>query len=150
MSSTAAVGVTRYRIGLVLVVIAVLASWLEPLVSPHVPLVAARRVLIGALADGMVLVGLFVLGGDFWDKVRALFVHDARVVGASSPVAPAGAALEAVQVGWRFYLGAAIFVAAFAAWLLVPAASAAGWSASRWQASRAASSSPTSSGCSPR
>jgi hypothetical protein len=25
------------------------------------------------------LISLFVLGGDFWDKVRALFVHDARV-----------------------------------------------------------------------
>jgi hypothetical protein len=23
---------------------------------------------------------LFVLGGDFWDKLRALFVHEARVV----------------------------------------------------------------------
>ena len=131
MSSTAAVGVTRYRIGLVLILLAALASWLEPLVSPHVPLVAARRALIGALADGMALVGLFVLGGDFWDKVRALFVHDSRVAVDSSPGAPASAALEPVQVGWRFYLGAAIFVAAFAAWLLVPAASAAGWSASK-------------------
>jgi len=26
---------------------------------------------------------LFVLGGDFWDKVRALFLHDARVVSPS-------------------------------------------------------------------
>jgi hypothetical protein len=23
---------------------------------------------------------LFVLGGDFWDNVRALFLHDARVI----------------------------------------------------------------------
>ena len=129
--STPAVGVARYRIGLVLIVLAALASWLEPLVAPHVPMVAARRVLIGALADGLVLVGLFVVGGEFWDKVRALFVHDARVTVDSAPVSPVGAALEPVQVGWRFYLGAAIFVAAFAAWLLVPAASAAGWSTSQ-------------------
>jgi hypothetical protein len=27
----------------------------------------------------MFVASLFVLGGDFWDKVRALFVHDARV-----------------------------------------------------------------------
>jgi hypothetical protein len=66
----------RYRIGLVLLIIAVLVSWLEPLVSPHFPEIAARRVLIGALADGVVLVSLFVLDGEFWDKVHALFVHN--------------------------------------------------------------------------
>jgi hypothetical protein len=27
----------------------------------------------------MFVASLFVLGGDFWDKVRALFVYDARV-----------------------------------------------------------------------
>jgi hypothetical protein len=70
-----------------------------------------------------------VLGGAFWDKVHALFVHDARVV----PGTPAAAAApaEAVQVGTRFYVGAAIFLGALAMWLLVPAASAAGWSASQ-------------------
>ena len=129
-ASASPVGVTRYRIGLVLLTIAVIVSWLEPLVSPHVPEIQARRVLIGTFADGMALISLFVLGGVFWDKVRALFVHDARVV-ADSPTAGGAAAPEEVQVGWRFYLGAAIFVCAFAAWLLVPAASAAGWSTAR-------------------
>ncbi len=127
--SQEAVGAMRYRAGLALLVISVLTSWLEPLLSPHMPALEARRILIGTLADGLVLVGLFVLGGEFWDKVRALFVHDAHVVAAAPAAAPAAA--EAVQVGFRFYLGAAIFVAAFAAWLLVPAASAAGWSASQ-------------------
>jgi hypothetical protein len=28
----------------------------------------------------MSLSSLFVLGGDFWDKVRALFIYDARAV----------------------------------------------------------------------
>jgi len=129
--SLSPVSVMRYRIGLVLLAIPVIVSWLEPLVSPHVPEIEARRVLIGGIADGMMLISLFVLGGEFWDKVHALFVHNARVV-ADIPAAGAVAAVpEAVQVGWRFYLGAAIFVAAFAAWLLVPAASAAGWSASK-------------------
>jgi hypothetical protein len=27
----------------------------------------------------LLISSLFVLGGDFWDKVRALFVHAARV-----------------------------------------------------------------------
>jgi hypothetical protein len=32
------------------------------------------------LGDAMMLVSLFVLGGEFWDKLRALFVHRARAV----------------------------------------------------------------------
>jgi hypothetical protein len=28
----------------------------------------------------VLLISLFVLGGDFWDKLRALFVHSARAV----------------------------------------------------------------------
>ena len=28
---------------------------------------------------GLLLASLFVLGGDFWDKVRSLFIHDAEV-----------------------------------------------------------------------
>ena len=79
------VGLTRYRTGLVLLLVAMLVSWLEPLVSPHFPAIEARRVLIGTLADALVLVGLFVLGGEFWDKFHALFVHDARVVPDSVP-----------------------------------------------------------------
>ncbi len=124
-----AVGVGRYRWGLLLLVLSVLTSWIEPLLSPHFPFLANRRIAIGTLADGMVLVSLFVLGGAFWDKVRALFVHDARVVPATP--AAAAAASDAVQVGTRFYVGAAIFLGSLSLWFLVPAASAAGWSASK-------------------
>lgn len=123
------VGLNRYRIGLVLLVLSVLTSWIEPLLSPHFPVLESRKIPIGMLADGMVLVSLFVLGGAFWDKVRALFVHDARVV--PTHTAAAVAATETVQVGTRFYVGAAIFLGSLAMWLLVPAASAAGWSASQ-------------------
>lgn len=121
------VGLTRYRIGLVLLFIPVIVSWLEPLISPRVPEIEARRVLIGTLADALVLIGLFVLGGEFWDKLHALFVHNASVV--PEPTPPGGAPVTApLQADWRFYLGAAIFIGALSSWLLVPAASAAGWS----------------------
>lgn len=126
----AAVGVTRYRIGMVLILIAVLVSWLEPFVSPSFPEIAARRVLIGALADAFVLVGLCVLGGEFWDKVHALFVHDARVV-ADAPAGAEAAPTEAVKVGWRFYVGVALLMCAVLSWGLIPAASAAGWSTAK-------------------
>jgi hypothetical protein len=126
----AAVRVTRYRIGMVMILIAILVSWIEPFVSPSFPDIAARRVLIGALADALVLVGLCVLGGEFWDKVRALFVHNARVVADAS--AGAGAApAEAVKIGWRFYVGVALLMCTLLSWGLIPAASAAGWSTAK-------------------
>ena len=101
------VGVGRYRIGLVLLSLGVLVSWIEPLVSPGHPAVAARRVLIGTLADGVVLASLFVLGAGFWDKVHALFVREARVV------AVPGRAIEPILVTWRFYTGVAVIVLSF-------------------------------------
>jgi len=90
----------------------------------------SRYLLMQSLLNGTygcaVSLGLFVLGGEFWDKVHALFVHDAKVVQsvtveASGPAAP-------VQVGARFYIGAAIFAMGLLIWGLVPLASAAGWS----------------------
>lgn len=122
----AAVTATRYWVGFLLVIIAILVSWLEPLVSPRFPDIAARRVLIGGLADASVLIGLCVLGGAFWDKLHALFVHDARVVAdtTSGVAAPA----DAVQVGWRFYVGVAFLSCIVLDWGLIPMASAAGWS----------------------
>jgi hypothetical protein len=29
--------------------------------------------------DILFVAGLFVIGGDFWDKIRSLFVHDSEV-----------------------------------------------------------------------
>lgn len=121
----AAVGLTRYRIGAVLALISILVSWLEPVLSPRFPEIAQRRVLIGALADGLALVGLCVLGGEFWDKFHALFVHDARVV---PDPAKGPREAQAVRVTWRFYAGAAMLACVVLDWGLIPLASAAGWS----------------------
>ena len=38
------------------------------------------RVIISLTMQTMFLASFFVLGGDFWDKARALFVWDARAV----------------------------------------------------------------------
>jgi hypothetical protein len=38
------------------------------------------RVAISLVMQTMFLASFFVLGGDFWDKARALFVWDARAV----------------------------------------------------------------------
>ena len=46
-----------------------------------------HRFVVSLIGDVMFVASLFVLGGDFWDKVRSLFVHDAEV---HFPVVSAG------------------------------------------------------------
>ena len=69
----------RYRIGLLMFVIPLLFGWLAPYVSHIIPGYEANRFWVSLVGDLMFVSSLFVLGGDFWDKVRALFVHGARV-----------------------------------------------------------------------
>jgi len=70
---------TRYHIGLAMFTLPILFGWLAPYVSPYVPGYAAHRLSVNIIGDLMLFTSLFVLGGDFWDKVRALFIHNARV-----------------------------------------------------------------------
>lgn len=70
---------TRYRIGLVLFVLPILFGWLVPYAPDLVPGYEKHRLAVNLAGDLLLLTSLFVLGGQFWDKVRALFVHDAKV-----------------------------------------------------------------------
>lgn len=72
------VGPTRYRIGLVMFALPLLFAWLGPYFAHHVPGYDANRLAVNIAGDLLFLSSLFVLGGDFWDKIRALFVHNAR------------------------------------------------------------------------
>ena len=78
------VGRTRYRIGLVLFVLPVLYGWLGPYVRHVLPDSDAGGLWPHVGGDLVFVTSLFVLGGDFWDKVRALFVHGARATFATS------------------------------------------------------------------
>mgnify|MGYP000234370644 CR=1 FL=1 len=73
------VSLTRYRIGLVMFVLPVLFGWLGPYGVHLIPGYEAHRFFVSLFGDAMFVASLFVLGGDFWDKIRALFVYDARV-----------------------------------------------------------------------
>jgi len=72
------VGPTRYRIGLVLFVLPLLLGFLEPYLGHLVPGLAENRVAFCVACDLLFLSSLFVLGGEFWEKLRALFVHGAK------------------------------------------------------------------------
>ena len=73
------VGPGRYRLGLVLFTLPLLVGLLTPYLSHHIPALEANHLSIALAGDLMLLISLFVLGGDFWDKLRALFVREARI-----------------------------------------------------------------------
>ena len=61
----------RYRFGLVLIVGICLPSWLFAYVPYWID--DASRIPVLATADLVFIASFFVLGGEFWAKVRALF-----------------------------------------------------------------------------
>jgi len=71
---------TRYKIGLYMLVGPTLYAWIASYAPSWLPEDYILRVWVNLGLDLVTLASLFVLGGDFWDKVRALFLHDARVV----------------------------------------------------------------------
>jgi hypothetical protein len=74
------VGRTRYAVGLALFVSPMLFAWIASYVPSWLPADYVVRVWINLGLDLVTVASLFVLGGEFWDKLRALFLYDARVV----------------------------------------------------------------------
>jgi hypothetical protein len=73
------VSLTRYRIGLVMFGLPIVFGWLGPYGVHLIPGYEAHRFVVSLIGDVMFVASLFVLGGDFWDKIRALFIHSAKV-----------------------------------------------------------------------
>lgn len=69
---------TRYRLGLVMFMGPLLFGWLGPYVPNMIPGYALQRLWVNLCGDLIFVSGLFMLGGDFWDKIRALFIHEDR------------------------------------------------------------------------
>lgn len=74
----AEVGPWRYRIGLVMFFTPFVHGLLSNYIPPLLPGGAEARDTFEKIADVMLIASLFVLGGDFWDKLRALFVRGAK------------------------------------------------------------------------
>jgi hypothetical protein len=70
----------RYRIGLILFGVIIALGFLEPYLGPCLPGYMQQRVVISICGDLLFLLSLVILGGEFWDKLRALFSYDAKVV----------------------------------------------------------------------
>jgi hypothetical protein len=71
---------TRYTIGLVMFAVPIVFGWVAPYATDLIPGYLGNELTYGVIGDLLLLVSLFVLGGDFWDKLRALFIPGAKVV----------------------------------------------------------------------
>ena len=70
---------SRYNIGLAMFCVPILFGWISIYAADYIPGFSQNPLPYAIGGDLLLLVSLFVLGGDFWDKIRALFVHDAVV-----------------------------------------------------------------------
>jgi len=68
---------TRYTIGLVMFAAPILFGWVAPYAADLIPGYAENVFTYAIVGDLLLLTSLFVLGGDFWDKLRSLFIHSA-------------------------------------------------------------------------
>ena len=69
----------RYHLGLGMFLLPILFGWLVPYAPHLVPGYGVHRFTINIVGDLLLISSLFVLGGDFWDKLRALFIRDTIV-----------------------------------------------------------------------
>jgi len=79
------VGPVRYRIGLVMFVAPIVFAWAGPYLRPLLPWLGAPSRVAAVAGDLVFVASFFVLGGDFWDKIRALFVQDTRAGSSARP-----------------------------------------------------------------
>jgi len=70
----------RYSVGLVLFWVPLIIRWHQPYSSGRIIDWSTHGHLYSEINDLVMVVGLFVLGGEFWEKLRALFLYDATVV----------------------------------------------------------------------
>ncbi len=83
---------TRYTIGLVMLGVPALLGWGAPYFGHHLPGYVEHTRIWAIAGDVLLVLGLIMLGGDFWDKLRSLFVHEARAVFPEKPAKGATAA----------------------------------------------------------
>ena len=75
------VGRVRYTIGLVMFFFPGIFAWVAMYTSlDWIPGFPEHRIRIALLLDFTFVCSFFVLGGDFWDKLRALLVHKAKAI----------------------------------------------------------------------
>ena len=73
------VSLLRYRIGLFMFLLPLLVSIITPYLGHKVAFFNDSEVTIMLILHGMLFLSLFMLGGDFWDKLKGLFLRGAKI-----------------------------------------------------------------------
>ena len=68
----------RYTIGLAMFCTAILFGWLSIYTREWIPGFTTNPLPYAMGGDILLLASLFVLGGNFWDKIRSLFIHSSK------------------------------------------------------------------------
>lgn len=68
----------RHRVGVVMFCLPLISAFLEPYVDNIWPGLRPNLWQLQALGDLMLIGSVFVLGGNFWEKMRALFIRTAH------------------------------------------------------------------------
>lgn len=71
---------TRYIIGLFMFIIPFGIGWLLPYFAHLIPWYETYHIWINLSGDILLIISLFVLGGDFWEKLRSLFIYDQKPI----------------------------------------------------------------------
>jgi len=107
------VSLLRYRVGLLMFFVPVLFIWLHPYLEQASPELADKRVNLGLLSVSLMTASLLVLGGEFWDKLRGLFLYKMRVVqpvDQMEPTSPNTAQVKDTTPPSRMLIGGLFFV----------------------------------------
>lgn len=70
---------TRYRIGLIMFILPLIISIIAPYVGHKFDSFQNNQITIMLTLHVMLGLSLFVLGGDFWDKLQGLFTYKAKI-----------------------------------------------------------------------
>lgn len=66
----------RYRLGMVLFCIPLILAWALPYFGHHIPYYESNNLWFFIGGDVIFIISFFVLGGEFWEKLRSLFVYN--------------------------------------------------------------------------
>ena len=69
------VGPVRHRVGVAMFALPTLVGWLYPYIVLWFAEIAEYELQLAIVLDSIFISSLFVLGGDFWDKLSSLFVR---------------------------------------------------------------------------